>query len=213
MTIDRKTSALIVVDVQKDFCPGGALAVREGDAVVGPCNRAMRAFDHIVLTQDWHPLGHVSFASTWPGKPVFSQVEVAGGAQTLWPDHCVAGSAGAGFHPRLESSRASLVLRKGRSVSLDSYSAFLENDRRTSTGLAGWLRELGVRDIYLAGLATDYCVLATGLDALAAGFRLNLVGDAVRGVDLPEGSAAAALERLRSLGATLVASDELEVLR
>ncbi|HUX37516.1 MAG TPA: bifunctional nicotinamidase/pyrazinamidase [Rectinemataceae bacterium] len=212
MTIDRKTSALIVVDVQNDFCPGGALAVKGGDAVVEPCNRAMRFFDHIVLTQDWHPLGHVSFASTWPGKRLYSQIEVAGEAQTLWPDHCVAGSAGADFHPRLDAPKASLVLRKGRSTSLDSYSAFLENDRRTSTGLAGYLRELGVQDLYLAGLATDYCVLASGLDAISSGFRLCLIADAVRGVDLPAGSAIAAIEKLKTLGAAIIAVEDLGAL-
>lgn len=210
MLYDRKTSVLLVVDVQNDFCPGGALAVKDGDAVIGPCNEAMRRFDHVVLTQDWHPAGHVSFASAWPGRELFSQVETAGSAQTLWPDHCVAGTRGADFHPDLDSSRASLVLRKGRSKGLDSYSAFLENDRRTETGLAAYLKALGIRRIFVAGLATDYCVLYTGLDALSEGFEVAILTDAVRGVDIPPGSAKAALERLEGLGCAPIRSGELE---
>lgn len=210
MRIDQKRSALIVVDVQNDFCPGGALAVKDGDAVVGPCNRAMERFDQVILTQDWHPQGHVSFASTWPGRRPFEEVETGGIRQTLWPEHCVAGSPGADFHPLLDLSRASLILRKGRSKDLDSYSAFLENDRRTATGLEAYLRALGIFELYLCGLATDYCVLYSGLDALAAGFGLHVLSDAVRGVDFPEGGAAAALERLRGLGASLLSIADLE---
>jgi nicotinamidase/pyrazinamidase len=209
MQSDRSRRALLIVDVQNDFCPGGALAVREGEAVVEACNRAIRHFDHVILTQDWHPEGHVSFASSWPGKEVFAQVEVAGIPQTLWPEHCVAGSPGADFHPGLETRRASHILRKGRSKELDSYSAFLENDRKTVTGLEGLLRSLGITDLFLAGLATDYCVLFSGLDALAEGFRLTLLGDAVRGVDLPPGSAQAALDRLVGLGARILNSEDL----
>ena len=210
MKIAKRTAALLVVDVQNDFCPGGALAVKDGDAVVDPCNRAMTHFDHVILTQDWHPEGHVSFASSWPGRELFSQVETGGILQTLWPDHCVAGSRGADFHPGLDASRASLILRKGRSKGLDSYSAFVENDRKTVTGLAALLRVLGVTDIYLAGLATDYCVLSSGLDALAEGFLVTLLTDAIRGVDLPEGSAAAAVARLEALGAGLATTLDLE---
>jgi len=210
MVVDKRTSALIVVDLQNDFCPGGALAVNDGDAVVGPCNRAMEYFDHVILTQDWHPRGHVSFASSWPGKALYSRVDVSGIDQTLWPDHCVAGSGGAEFHPRLDTRRASLLLRKGRSKSLDSYSAFVENDKRTVTGLAAMLRAMGVIDIFLAGLATDYCVLYTGLDAAAEGFLVTLLVDAVRGVDLPAGSAAEAIARLEARGVALASTPELE---
>ena len=209
MRIDRKTSALLVVDVQNDFCPGGALGVRDGDAVIEACNRAMRNFDHVILTQDWHPAGHVSFASSWPGKKPFDFVDVSGIPQTLWPEHCVAGSHGADFRLGLEVERASFVLRKGKTQTLDSYSAFVENDRRTTTGLAGLLRDLGVTEVFLAGIATDYCVLFSGLDALAAGFRVKVLEDGVRGVDVPTGTAAAALDRLAALGATLTLSTEI----
>ncbi len=209
MQIDPSRQALLIVDVQNDFCPGGALAVRDGDRVVDACNRAMRHFNHIVLTQDWHPRDHVSFVTSWPGKDLYGEVEVGGLRQTLWPAHCVAGSPGAEFHPGLETRHASHILRKGRSKSLDSYSAFLENDRKTPTGLAGLLKTLGITDIFLAGLATDYCVLFSGLDALAAGFNLTILADAVRGVDLPPGSADAAIERLAGLGAHISDSGKI----
>lgn len=209
MQLERSKCALIVVDVQNDFCPGGALAVRDGDAVVEASNRAMRYFDNVILTQDWHPEAHISFAASWPGKELFSQVEVAGQPQTLWPVHCVAGSPGADFHPGLETDRASILLRKGRSKDLDSYSAFVENDKRTTTGLGGLLRSLGIVDLFFTGLATDYCVLFSALDALALGFRVTILEDAVRGVDLPAGSAQAALDRLAGLGAFISNSRDL----
>ncbi len=209
MVPKRKETALVVVDVQNDFCPGGALAVHEGDRVIEPINRIMGLFDHVVLTQDWHPLGHVSFASSWPGRTVHERVDADGIDQVLWPDHCVAGTEGADFHPHLDTVRASLILRKGRARRLDSYSAIQENDRTTSTGLEGWLRNLGITTIFLAGLATDYCVLHTGLDTLAAGFGLVVVDDAVRGVDVPDGSVVRALSRLASEGAIFTASAEL----
>lgn len=207
---DRASAALVIVDVQNDFCPGGALAVGEGDRVVAPVNALSPRFETVVLTQDWHPLGHVSFASSWPGRKVFESVEVDGLSQGLWPEHCVAGTRGAEFHPDLDTSRADLVLRKGRRRGLDSYSCLFENDRKTPTGLEGWLRTKGVKSLWLAGLATDYCVFFSALDALALGFSLVVFRDAVRGVDLPAGSAQAALRRLAELGAHIIDSKDLE---
>ena len=158
MAIDSAASALIVVDVQNDFCPGGALAVAEGDAVVPLINDLIGRFAHVVLTQDWHPAGHSSFASSHPGRAPFELIEAAYGPQVLWPDHCVQGSAGAAFHDGLDLTGAELVIRKGFRPAIDSYSAFFENDRSTPTGLGGYLKERGFSSLVLAGLATDYCV-------------------------------------------------------
>jgi len=181
--------ALIVIDVQNDFCPGGALAVPGGDEVVAACNRWMDEADHVVLTQDWHPSGHASFASTHDQAP-FSTTMLSYGEQVLWPDHCVQGSEGAALHDRLDTDRASLVIRKGFRPAIDSYSAFRENDRRTTTGLGAWLRGVGVDEVLLCGLATDYCVQYSALDAVAAGFRTAVIDEAVRGID-PDGVARA----------------------
>lgn len=210
MRIDAETSALVVIDLQNDFCPGGALAVSGGDSVVAPINGIAGLFRHEVLTQDWHPSGHVSFASSWKGRAVGDLVRTASGEQRLWPDHCVQGSGGAAFHPGLDTDRASLILRKGMERGLDSYSALFENDRATPTGLEGWLRSRGIRTLYLAGLATDYCVYYTALDALGLGFGVVLVEDCVRGVGLPEGSVEAALADLSSRGASFILSNKLE---
>ena len=203
-----ETTALIVVDVQNDFCPGGALAVSGGDTVVEPINRLMPKFRRVVLTQDWHPAGHISFASAWKGHSVFDIVALGDAGQILWPDHCVPGSVGARFHPELDTDKAELVLRKGYHPGMDSYSAFFENDRKTPTGLDGWLRSLGVDSIWVAGLATDFCVLYTVLDALSLGYRVAVVADAVRGVDYPEGSVDEALRTMREKGARFVLSGE-----
>lgn len=197
--------ALVVIDVQNDFCPGGALAVPDGDAVVPIVNGLMPAFPVVVLTQDWHPPGHASFASSHPGRRPFETIKLAYGAQTLWPDHCVPGTPGAEFHPRLDTRPAALVLRKGRNPAIDSYSAFFENDRTTPTGLAAYLRERGVGDLVLAGLATDYCVLYSALDAARAGFGVTVVEDAVRGLDV-NGSLAAAWASMAAAGVRRVAS-------
>ncbi|HEY7412366.1 MAG TPA: bifunctional nicotinamidase/pyrazinamidase [Vicinamibacteria bacterium] len=191
--------ALLAVDPQNDFCPGGSLAVPEGDAVVPAINRLFGRFRHAVITQDWHPPGHVSFASSHPGRRPFETIEVAYGPQVLWPDHCVPGTRGAEFHRELETGRASLVLRKGNDPMVDSYSALYENDHRTPTGLAGYLRERGLRRLYLAGLATDFCVLYSALDARREGFAVAVVEDAVRGIDL-DGSLGRAWERMREAG-------------
>ncbi len=207
--MDLSDSALVVVDVQNDFCPGGALPVAGGDEVVGPVNAVMARFGRVVLSQDWHPVGHVSFASAHPGYAVGDRAQVGGVDQYLWPDHCVAGSTGADFHPRLDASRASIILRKGTKRMLDSYSCFFENDRKTPTGLEGWLRSLGVGRVVVAGLATDYCVLYTVLDALRLGFRVVVLEDAVRAVDVPSGSAARALASMREAGASFALSEAL----
>lgn len=174
---------LLVIDVQVDFLPGGTLAVPEGDAVVGPVNRLLGLFPHAVLTQDWHPPGHVSFASSHPGRAPFDTVALAYGPQMLWPEHCVQGSAGAALGPGLAADRAELVIRKGHNPGVDSYSAFLEADRRTPTGLAGYLRERGFTRVVLCGLATDHCVAWSARDARAAGLEALVVADAVRGLD------------------------------
>jgi nicotinamidase/pyrazinamidase len=194
--------ALIIIDVQNDFCPGGALAVGDGDAVVPVINALSPSFEHVILTQDWHPAGHSSFASSHPGAPAFSSIAMPYGEQTLWPDHCIQGTPGAAFHPGLDWTRAELVLRKGFRPAIDSYSAFFENDRRTPTGLAGYLRERGIGDVTLVGLATDYCVAYSALDAIALGFATTVRLDACRGIDLG-GTMATMLGRMRDAGVTL----------
>ena len=175
-------SALLVVDVQNDFCPGGALAVPEGDAVVPVINRVAASFAHIVITQDWHPPRHVSFASSHPRHKLFEVIPVSYGDQVLWPDHCVQGSDGAALRGDLDARRAELVIRKGFHREIDSYSTFFENDRRTPTGLNGYLRERGMTRVFLAGLALDFCVRYSAEDALHLGFSVCVVEDACRGI-------------------------------
>jgi nicotinamidase/pyrazinamidase len=192
-------ACLVVVDVQNDFIPGGALAVPQGDQVVPEINRLAARFDDVILTQDWHPRGHASFASSHPGKKPFETVELPYGSQVLWPDHCVQGTAGAAFHPDLNLTKAQLVLRKGRHRDIDSYSAFLEADRETTTGLAGYLKERGFRKLYVCGLATDFCVAWTALDARAAGFDTTVIEDACRAIDL-DGSLARAWTEMAAAG-------------
>lgn len=194
--------ALIVVDVQKDFCPGGALAVGGGDEVVPIINRLIERFDHVVLTQDWHPAGHSSFASSHPGREPYSSIMMPYGEQTLWPDHCIQGSGGAAFHEGLVWTKAELVVRKGWDPAIDSYSAFYENDRRTPTGLAGYLRDRGIGQVTLAGLATDFCVGFSALDAASHGFDVTVIMEACRAIDL-SGSLAAMTQRMRQAGVTL----------
>ena len=206
--IDRTKSCLIIIDVQNDFCTGGALAVPAGDEVVPVINRIAPLFDHCLLTQDWHPDGHGSFASSHADRSPFESVDMDYGPQTLWPDHCVQDTPGAGFHPDLEVSRAEMVLRKGFRKGIDSYSAFYENDRSTSTGLAGYLRHRGLESLYLAGLATDYCVAWSALDARAEGFEAFLVEDACRAIDL-EGSLDRALAEMDRCGVTRIRAGDL----
>ncbi len=198
-------SALLVVDVQNDFCPGGALAVPKGDEIVPLVNRLIEAFDHVLLTQDWHPKGHSSFASSHKGKAPFSNVTMVYGEQTLWPDHCVQGTRGAEFHASLAWTKAELIIRKGFRPAIDSYSAFYENDRKTPTGLAGYLRERGLGRIVIAGLATDYCIAYSALDAVAHGFEVTVALNACRGIDL-NGSLAASEHQMRAAGVTLTES-------
>ncbi|GGJ96699.1 bifunctional nicotinamidase/pyrazinamidase [Pseudomonas matsuisoli] len=202
-------SALLVIDVQNDFIPGGALAVPDGDAVVPVINALAGRFEHVVLTQDWHPAGHASFASSHPGKRPFERTPLFYGEQTLWPDHCIQGSPGAAFHPALRTDHAQLIVRKGCNPAIDSYSAFLEADRRTSTGLAGYLRERGIDTVYLCGLATDFCVAWSALDAKAAGFHTFIIEDACRAIDL-EGSLEAALQTMKEQGIGIVSAAALE---
>jgi nicotinamidase/pyrazinamidase len=197
---------LLVVDIQNDFCPGGALAVPRGGEVVPVINRLARRFEHVVLTQDWHPAGHQSFASSHSGRKPYETIEVAYGSQILWPDHCVQGTPGADFHKELQIPHAELVLRKGYHREIDSYSAFYENDRTTHTGLAGYLRERGLRRIFVAGLAFDFCVRYSTEDAHREGFAVMVIEEACRGIDVG-GSVAATREALGALGVRCVPCD------
>ncbi len=203
MRTQSADTALIVIDVQNDFCPGGALAVTGGDGILPLVNRMIASFEHVVLTQDWHSAGHSSFASSHPGQQPFSSVDMPYGPQTLWPDHCVQGTLGAELHRGLQWGKAQLVVRKGFRLGIDSYSAFFENDRRTPTGLAGYLRERGLGRLVLAGLATDFCVAYSALDAARLGFETTVAIDAARAIDL-HGSLADAVEQMQGLGVKLV---------
>lgn len=177
--------ALLVVDVQNDFCPGGALAVRDGDKIIPLINVLGNTFEHVILTQDWHPPQHISFATTHSNKKPFETIPVSYGPQTLWPEHCLQNSAGADFHPGLDLGQAELILRKGFRRHIDAYSAFLENDHFTSTGLAGYLRERELHRLFLCGLAYDFCVRFSAIDGAALGFECLVIEDATRPVDLP----------------------------
>jgi len=195
--------ALVVIDPQNDFCPGGALAVTDGDSIMQPINGMMDAFDLVILTQDWHPQGHSSFASSHEGAAPFTLTEMPYGPQVLWPDHCIQGSDGAAFHPALDTVRADAVIRKGTNPAVDSYSAFFENDKATATGLAGLLRDRGCEDLTMVGLATDYCVAWSALDGVANGFRIEVRLPACRAIDL-DGSLDKALADMRAAGVTLM---------
>jgi len=199
---------LVIIDVQNDFCPGGALAVADGGAVIEVIHRVAPKFEHMVLTQDWHPAGHSSFASAHAGKQPFEQIELSYGTQTLWPDHCVQGSRGAEFHPALHLQRAELILRKGFQPRIDSYSAFFENDHVTPTGLGGYLRERNLNRVFLAGLAYDFCVGYSALDARRLGVQAVVIRDACRAIDL-NGSAATMEAEMTQAGVTLTNSAEL----
>jgi len=199
---------LLVVDVQNDFCPGGNLAVPRGDEVVPVINALARRFQHVVLTQDWHPSGHQSFASSHSGRKAYETIEVAYGPQILWPDHCVQGTRGAEFRSDLDIPQAALVIRKGFRPHIDSYSAFDENDRKTPTGLAGYLRERGLKRLFVAGLALDFCVRYSAEDARREGFDVIVVEDACRGIDV-DGSIKATLASFASLGIVTIKADAL----
>lgn len=206
--IPAETDVLIVVDVQNDFLPGGTLAVPDGDAVIGPIHALAERFAHVICTQDWHPPGHVSFASSHAGKAPFDTIDLPYGVQGLWPDHCLQGTAGAALVGALQLPGAELVIRKGYHPDVDSYSAFTEADRTTTTGLAGYLQARGFRRAVLCGLATDYCVAWTALDARAAGFEAVVVEDASRAIDRG-GSLGAAWSAMASAGVVRVVSTEI----
>jgi len=205
----QPTDALLVIDMQNDFCPGGALAVRDGDAVVPIINALGQRFEHVLLTQDWHPESHISFASSHPGKVPYTVTEVAYGPQTLWPDHCLQDSQGAAFHPALDLPHAELIVRKGFRREVDSYSAFLENDHTTPTGLAGYLRERGLQRLFLCGLAYDFCVRFSAIDGTALGFECLVIEDASRAVALP-GSVGATNAAFADASVRRVTSQQLE---
>ena len=204
----KETDVLLVIDVQNDFCPGGNLAVPGGDEIVHIANRLAHGFQHVVLTQDWHTAGHSSFASSHAGKSPYDMVTMDYGPQTLWPDHCVQDSPGAAFHPALKLPGAQLIIRKGFRPGIDSYSAFFENDRSMPTGLSGYLRERGLKRVFLCGLATDFCVAYSAIDARRQGFAAFVLLDACRAIDL-DGSLSAATARMRDAGVMLVGDSGL----
>jgi nicotinamidase/pyrazinamidase len=201
-------SVLLVIDVQNDFIPGGKLAVPEGEQIVPLINQLAGQFKQVVIAQDWHPAGHASFASSHPGRKPYDLIQLPYGEQTLWPDHCVRNTAGAEFHSGLDLPHAQLIIRKGCNPDIDSYSAFLEADRSTTTGLAGYLKERGIDTVYMVGLALDFCVMFSALDARASGFNAFVVLDACRAIDL-DGSLAVAIERMQTAGVGLIQSSEL----
>ncbi len=200
---------LIIVDMQNDFCPGGALAVREGDAVVPMVNELQPHFDLVVATQDWHPASHKSFAANHDGKNVGQVIELDGLPQVLWPMHCVQNTRGAEFHPQLETGKLAHVFRKGEDESIDSYSGFFDNGHKRATGLGDWLKSHNATSIYVCGLATDYCVKFTALDAQQLGFETFLIEDTCRGVELNDGDIACSIDAMREAGVEVVQSGDL----
>ena len=200
--------ALLIIDVQNDFCPPGALPVPNGDQVIPIINRMSDVFEHVLFTQDWHPPGHRSFASAHPGKHPYESIALPYGSQILWPDHCIQGSPGAAFHPDLNTNRGALIIRKGFRKAIDSYSAFFENDKKTATGLSGYLKDRGITSLYLAGLALDFCVCWSALDGRRMGFDVTVIEDATRGIDT-QGSLAAAYNQMRKAGVELISSHSL----
>jgi nicotinamidase/pyrazinamidase len=214
IAVDTNTDILGLIDIQPTFMPGGELAVADGAQVVPAANRLLKHhFTHAFATQDWHPAGHSSFASTHKGRAPYDTIEMPYGPQTLWPDHAIQGSAGAELHPDIWAPRIELIIRKGFRPEIDSYSAFYENDRRTQTGLTGYLRERGFTRVFLAGLATDFCVAFSAEDAMRAGFAAIVVEDACRAIELPlegkENTLTAARSRLAGLGISFVTMDDL----
>ena len=203
-----ENDVLIVIDVQNDFCPGGALAVAKGDAVIAPIHRVAPLFQHVILTQDWHPVHHASFASSHPDEQPYQQIDMSYGAQTLWPDHCVRSSEGAKFHADLNLPQAELILRKGYHSDIDSYSAFFENDRTTPTGLGGYLAQRALTRVFLAGLAYDYCVGYSALDARRLGLQAYIFRDACRAIDL-DGSVTAIEAEFAKAGVRIIETGDL----
>ena len=203
-------NCLIITDIQNDFCPGGALAVAEGDKIISIVNRMAGKFDKVVATQDWHPAGHISFASTHKKKP-YEMMTIEGVQQVLWPDHCVAGSFGADFHKNLDLREVDLIIRKGNDLNIDSYSTFLENDKKTLTGLHYYLQGFAIKDLYFCGLATDYCVYYSAMDAMALGFKANIILDACRGVDVPTGNIATAVRKMKDSGVRIINYNDIRL--
>jgi len=200
--------ALLIVDIQNDFCPGGALAVPGGDKIVPVINKLIDKFDAIIQTQDWHPEGHSSFASSHEGKNPYDTIEMEYGTQVLWPDHCVQGSEGADFHPNLNIKKSQVIIRKGFRKEIDSYSTFFENDQKTTTGLTGYLNQRDITDLYTVGLATDFCVKWSILDGIDEGFNMHIVEDAVKGIDL-DGSVDQAWKEMKEKGVKITSSEEI----
>ncbi len=202
-------NALLIIDVQNDFCAAGKLAVPNGDKVIRPINQVIPKFEHIIQTQDWHPKDHLSFASNHEGKSEYEQIELPYGEQVLWPDHCVQGTKGADFHPELNTLHTQLVIRKGFRKEIDSYSAFFENDKTTSTGLHGFLSSLGIKRVFMCGLATDFCVKYSALDAHKLSYDVTLLTDAVQAIDL-NNSKDLALAEMKAAGVDFISSGEID---
>ena len=200
--------ALLIVDIQNDFCPGGALAVPDGDSIIPVTNKLIDHFNIIIQTQDWHPAGHSSFASSHPGKNPYDTIEMDYGLQVLWPDHCVQGTTGAEFHPSLNTQKTQVIIRKGFRKEIDSYSTFFENDQKTTTGLTGYLKQRGITDLFVVGLATDFCVKWSVLDGIDEGFSMHIVKNAVRGIDI-EGSVENAWTEIEKKGAHIITSEDI----
>jgi len=205
----KTNKALIIIDVQNDFCPGGALAVPEGDKIIPTINKLSNMFEKVIATQDWHPKNHVSFASNYPGKKEYDIIEHKGIEQVLWPDHCVPGTKGAEFQSDLETERVNLILRKGDNPEIDSYSAFRENDKKTITGLEGYLKNLDIKETYICGLALDYCVFYSAMDAKQLGFETYVIIDATKGIDSPENNIDKALRKIKENNIKTIESSDL----
>ena len=206
--MDEK-NALLIIDIQNDFCPGWALPVPEGDQVITVINSIVKKFYKVIATQDWHPINHVSFARNHPGNKEYEEIEVSGIKQVLWPIHCVPGTKGAEFHPDLIADNFDLILRKGNNPKIDSYSAFRENDKKTITGLNGYLKELDIKQVFICGLALDYCVFYSAMDSKEMGFDTYVILDATRGIDSPPGSIENALNSMRNSGIRIIKSTDI----
>lgn len=200
---------LLVIDVQNDFCPGGALAVPDGDSIIPVINSLIPNFDAVIQTQDWHPEGHHSFASSHKGKDPYDTVEMDYGTQVLWPDHCVQGTHGSEFHPDLNTTKTEVIIRKGFRKEIDSYSTFYENDQKTPTGLIGYLQERNISELYVVGLATDFCVKWSVTDGLKENFKVHIIEDAVKGIDI-DGSVEQAWKEMKNAGAEITSSDKIQ---
>ena len=208
-SIDLSRSLLLIVDVQNDFCPDGSLAVNGGDEIITDINNMSRLFPHAAATMDWHPEGHVSFASSHDGRSLYDTVNADGIEQVLWPNHCVAGSRGAELHPLLDQRALKMIIRKGTRKNLDSYSAFFDNDHRSSTGLDGYLKALQIKTVYLCGLALDYCVYFSAMDSKKLGFDTVVIENATRAVDVPEGNRESTLSAMKDAGIKIISSSEI----